>query len=126
MLTSAIPQAKEQATDFSRMPDAASRGQRHEGCSFCRETARVPPVLPGTHRIHPQKSGTAMNKDEIKGKAEQVKGKIKQGVGEMTDDVDLQDEGAVDEAAGKLQEGWGTTKRKTGEAVEDLGNAIKK
>ena len=67
-----------------------------------------------------------MNRDELEGKGEQVKGKVKQAVGDLTDDEQLHDEGVVDEAAGDVQEGYGRTKRKIGEAIEDLGNKVKK
>jgi uncharacterized protein YjbJ (UPF0337 family) len=67
-----------------------------------------------------------MNKDEIEGKAEALKGKIKQGVGRAVDSPDLQDEGAVDEAAGRTQETFGRARRKVGEAVKDVGDALKK
>ena len=66
------------------------------------------------------------NHDEVAGKTEQVKGKIKKAVGDLTDNPDLHDEGAADEAAGEVREGFGTAKRKVGEAVKDLGNAIKR
>ena len=46
-----------------------------------------------------------MNRDELEGKAEQVKGKVKQGVGDLTDNERLHDEGVADEAGGA-----GTTK----------------
>jgi len=55
-----------------------------------------------------------------------LKGKIKQAAGDLTDDPNLQDEGTADEAAGKTQETFGKAKRKVGEVVEDIGNAIKK
>jgi len=66
------------------------------------------------------------NNDEIKGKLEQIKGKVKQGVGDATGDPELHDEGVADKAAGEIQEGFGTVKRKVGEAVKDLGEQIKK
>jgi uncharacterized protein YjbJ (UPF0337 family) len=68
----------------------------------------------------------AMNQDELEGKGEQVKGKIKQGVGDLTDNERLHDEGVADEAAGEVQEGYGKAKRKVGEAISDLGDEIKK
>lgn len=67
-----------------------------------------------------------MNRDELEGKAEQLKGKVKQGVGDLTDDERLHDEGVADEAAGDVQEGYGKARRKVGEAIEDLGENIKK
>ena len=67
-----------------------------------------------------------MNRDEIEGRAEQVKGKVKKAVGDLKDDERLHDEGAADEAAGDVQEGFGRARRKVGEAIEDIGENIKK
>jgi uncharacterized protein YjbJ (UPF0337 family) len=66
------------------------------------------------------------NKDEIAGKAQQIKGKVKQAAGNATDDPELHDEGVADEAGGEVREGFGTVKRKVGEAVKDLGDRIKR
>ena len=46
-----------------------------------------------------------MNKDELDGKADALKGRIKQGVGDLTDNDRLRDEGVADEAAGEIKEG---------------------
>ena len=67
-----------------------------------------------------------MNRDELKGRAEQVKGKVKKAVGDLTDDEQLHDEGTADEAAGDVQEGFGRARRKVGEAIEDIGENIKR
>lgn len=67
-----------------------------------------------------------MNKDELDGKVEQLKGKMKQAAGDMTDNERLHDEGVADEAAGDVQEGFGRGRRKVGEAVEDIGDRIKR
>jgi uncharacterized protein YjbJ (UPF0337 family) len=67
-----------------------------------------------------------MNRDELDGKTDQLKGKIKQGVGDLTDNERLHDEGVADEAAGNVQEGYGKAKRKVGEAISDLGDEIKR
>lgn len=67
-----------------------------------------------------------MNKDELDGKVDQLKGKVKQGVGDMTDNDRLHDEGVADEASGEVQEGFGRGRRKVGEAVEDLGERLKR
>jgi uncharacterized protein YjbJ (UPF0337 family) len=67
-----------------------------------------------------------MNRDEIEGQAEALKGKVKQGVGNLTDDPQLRDEGADDEAAGNAQKAFGTAKRKVGEVIEEAGKTIKK
>jgi uncharacterized protein YjbJ (UPF0337 family) len=66
------------------------------------------------------------NNDEVQGKLDQLKGKLKQGVGNATGDADLHDEGVADQAGGELREGFGAAKRKVGEAVEDLGDRIKR
>ena len=67
-----------------------------------------------------------MNKDEFDGKVEQAKGKLKQAAGDLTDDQQLHDEGVADEVAGDVQEGFGRGRRKVGEAIEDLGESLKK
>jgi uncharacterized protein YjbJ (UPF0337 family) len=67
-----------------------------------------------------------MNRDEIKGKGDQIKGKVKQAAGDLTDDERLRDEGVADEAKGDIQEGFGRARRKVGEAIEDIGEDIKR
>lgn len=66
------------------------------------------------------------NENEIKGGAEQLKGKVKQGIGKMTGNERLHDEGVADEAAGEVQQGVGKATRKVGEAIEDVGRRIKR
>ena len=66
------------------------------------------------------------NKDELEGKFDQAKGKTKETIGRAIDDKDLESEGQVDNAGGKVQEGFGTARRKVGEAIEDVGNSIKR
>ncbi|MEN3339713.1 MAG: hypothetical protein V7647_3389 [Acidobacteriota bacterium] len=67
-----------------------------------------------------------MNRDELNGKGDQLKGKLKQAAGDLTDDDRLHDEGVADEASGDVQEGFGRGRRKVGEAIEDLGNKLKR
>jgi uncharacterized protein YjbJ (UPF0337 family) len=67
-----------------------------------------------------------MNRDEFQGKNDQLKGKIKQAAGDLTDNDRLHDEGVADEAAGKVEEGFGRGRRKVGEALEDLGDSLKR
>jgi len=64
------------------------------------------------------------NRDELEGKFDQAKGKTKEVVGRAVDDRDLEAEGAADRAGGNVQEGFGKARRKVGEAVEDVGDAI--
>ncbi len=66
------------------------------------------------------------NSDEVEGKFDKAKGRIKENVGRAINDKDLEQEGRADRASGDVQEGWGKAKRKVGEAVEDIGDAIKK
>lgn len=67
-----------------------------------------------------------MNRDEIKGKVDQVQGKIKEGLGHATGDQRLHDEGVADQAAGEAREGYGKVKRNVGEAIEEVGERIKR
>ena len=67
-----------------------------------------------------------VNDDELRGKADQVKGRVKDEIGRATGDERLRDEGAADEAAGKVEEGVGKARRKVGEAIEDIGDSIKR
>ena len=66
------------------------------------------------------------NQDELDGKAEQVKGKMKQAWGDLTDNERIHDEGVADEASGEVQEGFGRARRKVGEAIEDIGETLKR
>jgi uncharacterized protein YjbJ (UPF0337 family) len=66
------------------------------------------------------------NKDEVKGKLDQAKGTVKENVGRALDDEELESEGAADRAGGNVQEGFGTARRKVGETIEDIGNAVGK
>ena len=63
------------------------------------------PVFPHTHEkeIH-------MDKDRIKGSAEQAKGAVKEAVGKVTGDSKLEAEGKGDKAAGKVQNAIGGLK----------------
>lgn len=67
-----------------------------------------------------------MNRDELEGKATALKGKFKQATGDLTDNQRLHDEGVEDEAVGKTQDTLGRAKRKVGETVQNIGDAIKK
>jgi uncharacterized protein YjbJ (UPF0337 family) len=67
-----------------------------------------------------------MNRNELEGKAKELKGKVKQAAGDLTNNPDLHDEGVADETAGGTQNAFGRVTRKVGEAIEDVGAAIKK
>jgi len=66
------------------------------------------------------------NKDEVEGKFDQAKGAIKENVGDAIGDRDMEAEGAADRAKGNLQEGYGEAKHKVGDAIKDVGDAIKR
>ena len=66
------------------------------------------------------------NRDELEGQKDQLKGRMKKAWGDITDNDRLRDEGVADEAAGDVQEGFGKARRKVGEAIEDLGENLKK
>lgn len=52
----------------------------------------------------------AMDKDRIKGSAQQAKGNVKEAVGKVTGDAKLENEGKADKAAGKIRNAVGGIK----------------
>ncbi len=66
------------------------------------------------------------NRDELEGKFDRAKGGIKENIGKVADDRELEEEGKADRASGNTQETWGKAKRKVGETIEDIGDAIKR
>jgi len=66
------------------------------------------------------------NKNERDGKVDQAKGKVKQAVGTLTGDNNLKAEGQVDETVGKVEAAVGRTRRKAGDAITRVGNAVKR
>ena len=64
------------------------------------------------------------NRDEMEGKFDQVKGRAKEGIGRAIDDDELEAEGRADNAGGNIKEGFGKARRKVGEVIEDVGDAI--
>ncbi len=67
-----------------------------------------------------------MNRDEIEGRKDNLKGRIKEAAGTLTGNPELESEGADERAGGALKEGLGRARRKVGEALEDLGEDIKR
>lgn len=63
----------------------------------------------------------AGDRDKAKGKLDEVKGNVKEGVGKLTGDDDLRDEGHRDQVKGKGRQAAGTVK----DAAEDVGDAVK-
>src|ERR1700722_10075980 len=63
--------------------------------------------------LHTKKTNnedTAMDKDRIKGSAEQAKGAVKEAVGKVLGDKKLETDGKTDKAAGKVQNAIGGLK----------------
>lgn len=60
-----------------------------------------------------------MNKDQVEGRVEEAKGKIKEGAGKVTGNESLEGEGLADQAAGKVQKGYGDTKEDVKDAIKD-------
>jgi uncharacterized protein YjbJ (UPF0337 family) len=58
-----------------------------------------------------------MNKDQVKGRVEQAKGSVKETTGKAVGNPNLQSEGTVDKAAGKVQATYGDAKEKVKSAV---------
>ena len=67
-----------------------------------------------------------MNRDELDGKTDKVKGRAKQAWGDVTNNEQMHDEGVADETAGTVQEGFGKTRRKVGDTLDDIADQIKK
>jgi uncharacterized protein YjbJ (UPF0337 family) len=63
--------------------------------------------------------GNTMNKDQVKGRVEQVKGSVKEAAGKVVGNTQLEAEGKVDKAVGKVQAAFGDLK-------EDVKDAVKK
>ena len=67
-----------------------------------------------------------MNKDELTGKTDSVKGRVKEAAGVLLDNDELEKEGGDERAQGEVREAIGKARRRGGEAIEDLGNRIKR
>jgi uncharacterized protein YjbJ (UPF0337 family) len=67
-----------------------------------------------------------MNRDEKEGRKDSVKGRVKEAAGALLDDPELQERGADERARGEAQETLGRVRRKAGEALEELGEKIKR
>lgn len=66
------------------------------------------------------------NRDEVEGKFNQAKGTAKETIGRAVDDRELEQEGRDDQTGGTVQEGFGKVRRKVGEAIEDIGESVRK
>ena len=66
------------------------------------------------------------NRDELEGKFDRAKGTTKETIGRTVNDRELEQEGRDDQTGGKVQEGFGKARRKVGEAIEDIGEEVRK
>lgn len=66
------------------------------------------------------------NDDEVKGAFNRAKGKVKETIGVATDNERLEGEGKADQIKGSVRQTFGEGRRKVGEVIEDVGNAIKR
>lgn len=55
---------------------------------------------------------------------DQAKGKVKQAAGDLTDNDGLKREGELDEAGGKVKEGFEKAKDKVGDVVDDIKDKL--
>jgi uncharacterized protein YjbJ (UPF0337 family) len=60
-----------------------------------------------------------MDKDRIAGAGKQLKGNVKKAVGRLAGDKQLENEGKLDEAKGKVQESFGDLKDAARDALKD-------
>ncbi|VTU21583.1 CsbD family protein [Variovorax sp. PBL-E5] len=59
-----------------------------------------------------------MNKDQVAGRVEEAKGKIKEAAGKVTGSEKLKEQGAADQASGKVQATYGDTKEKVKDTIK--------
>jgi uncharacterized protein YjbJ (UPF0337 family) len=67
-----------------------------------------------------------MDRDRIKGKADEVAGHVKRKVGEWTDDEKLEAEGAAQQVKGKVENAWGKTKDAVRDAADDSKRKVER
>jgi uncharacterized protein YjbJ (UPF0337 family) len=67
-----------------------------------------------------------MGQQETKGKVKKLKGRAKEAIGIVTGDRALERKGSRLRTEGTVQEGLGKARRKVGELVDDVAEAIKK
>lgn len=61
-----------------------------------------------------------MNKDQVKGVAEQAKGKIKEAAGDLTGNRQLQQEGRADQVGDSVRNGVGDAKEQVKRDIDKL------
>ena len=59
-------------------------------------------------------------RDRTEGMFDEGKGKVKQGVGDLTDNEQMQGEGQIDELKGKGEQAWGDLKDAAGDLKDNM------
>lgn len=67
-----------------------------------------------------------MGQEETRGKVDNVKGRVKEAAGIITGNRELEKEGSEQRVSGAVHESVGKARRKVGEFVEDVADAIRK
>jgi uncharacterized protein YjbJ (UPF0337 family) len=61
---------------------------------------------------------------QVKGAWDKTKGKIKEGVGDLTDNGTLENEGRMDQVKGSIRSGLGRAGERLSDAADDAADAI--
>jgi uncharacterized protein YjbJ (UPF0337 family) len=67
-----------------------------------------------------------VRKQELGGKVKKAKGRVKEAVGILSGNRQLEREGSAQRLEGAVEEGLGKARRRVGEVLANLGNAVKK
>ena len=59
-----------------------------------------------------------MNRDQVKGRADQAKGKVKEAAADLSGNTRLQGEGKADQLKGRAQAGMGDAKQKVKRTID--------
>ena len=66
-----------------------------------------------------------MNKDQVKGRAEQAKGAVKEVAGKVVGNRNLEAEGQIDKTTGKAQATYGDVKEDVKDAAQDARDTVR-
>src|SRR5262249_24772970 len=66
------------------------------------------------------------NKDEMKGKLNKAKGAAKESIGRTVGDREMENSGAHERRSVTARENLSRARRKVGDALKDLGDAVRK
>lgn len=66
------------------------------------------------------------NRNEVEGHGRKAVGVVKEKLGQLTDNDDLEAQGAAERTAGGFQAGVGKVTRKVTDVLDDIGHDLKK